>query len=149
MATTTPRKKTAAKKTTAAANGKVTQTSEDIMSKDFDVEAYVPPVLARKKDEDREVLPKLVLFTKENEDGSTEDIHILKKVSFNTSLKASRILNTQSLFAAQEFALTAVLGEENYRWLLDFPDLTEEQWDVINGMAMRTVLGPLEDSGKA
>lgn len=146
MATkSTPAKKTAAKKTTRTSP--LGLTSEDILKKDFDIESFVPPMLVAKKPEEREEGEKLVLFKKVNEDGTEEDIHILKEVPFQVSLKASRILNTEGIFAAQDFALTSVLGAENYAWLLDFPDLEQEHWDQINGMALRTVLGPLEVDG--
>ena len=74
---------------------------------------------------------------------------IANKPRVNLSLKVLRISADKSEQPGRGDMLEALLGKENYETLLDFDDLTIEDFTAIVELASEVVFGELEKNPKA
>lgn len=73
---------------------------------------------------------------------------IPNKVRVNVGLKYLHQVRTTGDAAANSWLLEALLGEEGYQALLDYDDLTAEDLERVQAVAVEIVLGRSEE-GKA
>lgn len=69
---------------------------------------------------------------------------VVKRPNVNVGLQMLELLRTEGEPAAQAYVLGKLLGPEGYAALLDYDELTAEQYSHICRVAARLALGSLE-----
>jgi hypothetical protein len=107
-----------------------------------EVDEDFQPVLIHRSSKKK---PDMVhLFSVIDDDTEEErEFFARRKVGFNITLRAQQIFATQGEAAAIAFSLEAVLGSENYEYLLGDHDLTDKEFEQVIDYAKRVVVGPM------
>lgn len=111
---------------------------------DFDPEDFEPIVLRPKKEDDETVLLFTIEETGDDGEptGSVVEYHALKRVPFNVSLKAMKIMVENGEMAAIAYSLQTLLGVEGFNALMNLEGLEREDFGKIMDYANKVVIQP-------
>lgn len=109
---------------------------------------FEPIRFVTKRPEDREPVERVVLFSLDD-----QDYMIPKKFPVNLGLKVIRTMRRQGQEIAMAELLEAVIGEDAYEALVNYPDITNDDiarlMEIVQSLALGSLDGPKGRSASA
>lgn len=105
-----------------------------------DLDGYEPVVIRPRE----EPVDELHLFSLVDDDGEEQKYFIPRRVRFNVTLATTKMLAERGEYAAGEYMIRTLIGDEAWEDLIECDDVLEEDFNKIIETARAVVLGPPE-----